>query len=44
VERTLGLELDLPERLRGLLERDKTALPITSYDDLRRFLMQPPGS
>ncbi len=44
VERTLGRELDLPERLRGLLDREKTALPIASYDDLRSFLMRPAGS
>ena len=44
VERTLGLDLELPERLRGLLEREKAALPVASYDDLRSYLMQPPGS
>ncbi|MBC2840236.1 threonine synthase [Robiginitalea sp. SC105] len=44
VERTLGIQLPIPERIRGLLDKEKMAIPIRKYEDLRTFLLDTRGS
>ncbi len=44
VEHTLGVQLEVPERLRGLLEREKHFVPVQNYGDLRDFLLNGKGT
>lgn len=39
VKETLGVELSIPPQIEKVLHREKVALPISSYDELKEFLL-----
>jgi threonine synthase len=39
VKETLGVELRIPPQIEKVLHREKVALPISSYDELKEFLL-----
>ncbi|MBT8179897.1 MAG: threonine synthase [Eudoraea sp.] len=41
VKETLGLDLALPPQIQKVMDREKVSMPITSYQDLKEFLLHP---